>query len=115
MAYNSKGESLVHLGAVKMRILGGGNLDMVVESLNSDDDTQPYIPPETLVPFKMTEKNAFEPTRLANYNAQRFRLFGSVDTIDEFFTISTIIFWTKVVAVQIPGNLDAIPDDYNPD
>lgn len=114
MAFNSKGEGITHLGAVTMRIQGDGVLQMNVESLNSDDPTQPYIPPKTLVGFQMTEKSAIEPTRITNYNAQRFRLHGLVNTIDEKFTISTIIFWTKRTARDIPSVHSAVPTDYTP-
>lgn len=114
MAYNSKGEGITHLAAVTMRILGDGVHQMRIESLNSDDSTQPYIPPKQLVGFQMTEKSAIEPTRLTNYNAQRFRLHGYIDNTDDKFQISTIIFWTKRTAKDIPSIHSAVPTNYTP-
>lgn len=112
MAFNSRGEGITHLGAVTMRILGDGVMKMNIESLNP---TAPNaIPTKELVGFQMVEATAIEPTRLTNYNAQRFRLHGFVDTIDEKFTISTIILWTKRTARDIPSIHSAVPTNYTP-
>ncbi len=102
MAIGSKGEYVSHVAAVRMRIKGYGVLDM---ELNSLDD----INTQTLIGFQMQEATNIQPTRLANFNEQRFRLVGSVDTIEEWFNISTIILFHKVIALSYPSIHDAVP------
>jgi len=102
MAIGSKGEYISHVAAIRMRIKGDGVLDMELNSLDN-------INTQTLVGFQMASATNIQPTRLANFNEQRFRLVGSVDAIDEWFNISTIILFHRVVATSYPSIHDAIP------
>ena len=92
----SQGENIIHFTAVRMRLQGGGNLDMTLYSL---DDFYTDI----LVPFAMTNTTNIQPTRLSNLNQQRASLYLSTDQINEWFRINRIIVYTKEVATSYPG------------
>lgn len=93
-------ESVIHIGAVTMRIVGQGNLDMSLKSL---DD----IKSSTLRPFTMTTTTAIEPTRLANFKSQRIKLRISTNEIDEFFVINRIVLWVKEIYKSLPSQASA--------
>lgn len=95
-ANGSIGENIDHFTAVRMRVVGSGNLDMV---LYSHDD----ILNQELVPFTMAGATNIQPTRLANFIQQRAMLNISVDEINEWFRINRIIVYTKEFATSFPG------------
>jgi hypothetical protein len=89
------GEYEYHIVGVRLRVTGSGNLDM---SLNSYQN----VLVKALVPLPMQAVTRIEPTRLSNFQAQRTKLVGEVDVIDEWFVINRIIIWGKPVAVEYP-------------
>ncbi len=95
-----QGELIHHVAAVRMRVVGSGNLDMSLKDL---DD----IHTSTLVPFAMSGTTYIEPTRLSNFKSQRVLLRFGVDTIDEWFRIQRIIIFVKPVETSYPSILDA--------
>jgi hypothetical protein len=88
-------ESEYHIVAVRMRVVGEGNLNLALTDL---DNVQTL----NMVALPMSPTTRIEPTRLANFQSQRTRLEGSVSEIDEWFLISRIIIFAKPVAVEYP-------------
>ena len=93
-------ESEYHIVAVRFRVVGSGNLDLALTDLGKVVGLD-VVPTQTqnLVPITMVNSTRIEPTRLANFQSQRTRLEGSVDALDETFTISRIIIFAKAVTV----------------
>jgi len=89
------GES-IHFHAVRLRVNGGGNLDLTLRSLDS-------IRNSNLNSVVMTSKTNIEPTKLANFIEQRAQLEFGTDAIDEVFTISKIIIYIRPIATGLPG------------
>lgn len=87
MANQFNGE-LLHFNAVRLRVVGSGNLDLEFRSLD-DVETQ------TLTPVTMATATNREPTQLANFRQQRGQLRFSVNAINEYFTISKIIIFVR--------------------
>lgn len=90
------GENIQHITAVRMRVVGSGNLDMV---LYSQDDVQS----QTLVPFVLSATTPIQPTRLANFIQQRASLDIRTNVINEWFRINRIVVFTKEFATSYPG------------
>lgn len=93
---DSQGENITHFTAVRMRLQGGGFLDM---DLNSLDDTQT----QQLTPFIMVSATNIQPTRLCNFVQQRASLRISTDEINEWFRINRIIIYVKEHGTSYPG------------
>lgn len=88
-------QDTIHLVGVRVRVLGSGNLDMTLYTL---DEVRSLV----LNPFAVTPTDEFSQTRITNFQTQRMKLRISMDTIDEYFHIHQIIFYTKPVAVERP-------------
>lgn len=97
-------ESEYHTVAVRFRVTGVGNLQLALTDLGQVVGLD-VIPTQTqqLIPIVMQTSTRIEPTRLANFQSQRTRLEGSVNQLDETFTISRIIIFSKAVAVEYPA------------
>lgn len=91
---NSDG-GLLHFNAVRFRVVGSGNLDLELRSLD-DVETQ------TLVPLAMATATNREPVQLANFKQQRAQLRFSVNAIDEYFTISKIVVFIRPFQTGYP-------------
>ncbi len=89
-------EAIHHIGAVRLRVVGSGNLDMTLYSLDT-------IRSESLPVVAMSSVNNVVPLVLANFNEQRIQLDGRVNAIDETYVISKIIIFTKPVATEYPA------------
>lgn len=96
MAKNQSGEYEHHVVAVRMRVIGTGNLQLSLADL---DDIQV----QTLVPIPMTPTTRIEPMRLANLQSQRIRLVGQVSVLGEYFKIQRILIFAKPVAQEYPA------------
>ena len=92
----SVGENISHCTGVRMRIVGNGDLQMTLFSLDS-------VESQTLVPFTMTAATNREPFRLANFNQQRQMLKGITTEKDEIFRINRIILFFKPLWTDYPG------------
>ena len=88
-------ELINHYGAVRMRVVGSGNLRMKLLSLDE-------VKSVTLVPFIMEDPAWKEPTRLANFTQQRAQLEISTTNINDYFTISKIVIFVKPTATSYP-------------
>lgn len=93
---NGVGELDYHVVAVRMRVVGSGNLKL--QLMDYDD-----IQVNDLVAIPMHVSTRFEPTRLANFQSQRVRLHGYITELDEYFDIHRIIIYGKPVAMEYPG------------
>lgn len=91
----SGGEYLNHFNAVRMRVTGSGELDMILYSL---DDVNSVI----LEPLTLSATTNREPTRLTNMTEQRAALEISMDEIDEWFMINRIVVFAKPVFNDYP-------------
>jgi hypothetical protein len=91
----SGGEQIVHVGGVRMRVIGSGNLDLELLSMDS-------IRSSVLTPLVLTPTTNREPTRLANFMDQRIALKVSMDELDEYFRINRIVVLIKPVFTEYP-------------
>lgn len=92
---NGGAESEYHIVAVRLRVVGAGNLKL---SLTDYDQIQT----SNLLDLPMTATTRIELTRLANFQSQRIRLEGQTTEINEIFRISRVIIFAKPVAVEYP-------------
>lgn len=92
----SAGEFISHTTGVRMRVVGAGNLQMTLFSL---DD----IRSQALVPFVMTAATNIQPFRLANFMEQRTALEIKTTLINEWFRINRIIVFQKPKFTMYPG------------
>lgn len=99
MPKSSGGEYEHHVVGVRLRVVGDGDLRLILSDL---DDTRN----QHLLALNMQPVNRFEPTRLANFQSQRIRLTGNIGLINDYFRIQRIIIFAKPVAVEYPSGLD---------
>ncbi len=92
----SNGELVNHFNAVRLRMVGEGNLLL---SLFSLDD----VIEQELLPLVLTPTTNIEKTRIANFNQQRACLEISIDEIDEWFKINRLVIFVKPVSSGFPG------------
>lgn len=90
------GGAIFHYGAVRLRIVGSGELDMEFIGLDPADTS-------SLVAITMENPAARAPKRLSNYIGQRARLKVSTDVINEWFRINTISIFVKELWQEYPG------------
>jgi len=90
------GENILHCTGVRLRVIGNGNLDMVLYSLDS-------VRSFPMLALPMTATAEREPTRLGNFKSQRIQLAFSVNVVNEYFKISQIIFFAKTSGTSYPG------------
>jgi len=89
-------ESILHFGAIRVRVVGDGNLKAKLSSL---DD----VFSQDLVPITMESASGIQPTRLANFNSQRALLEIKTTEFDEYFRINRIILFVKELYTSYPG------------
>lgn len=90
------GEGIFHFGAIRLRVVGNGNLRLTWYSLDK-------IKSEVLNPLSITATNATEPTKLSNFNQQRAKLRIETTAINEWFQIHKIVIFAKPVASSYPN------------
>jgi hypothetical protein len=93
----SVGEQISHFAAIRIRLVGTGNLKMKVYSLDN-------VRSKTLVPFTMATTARIIPTRLVNFMEQRASFELKTTEIDEKFRINRIVIFTKAVFTSYPGS-----------
>jgi hypothetical protein len=89
-------ENIAHFTAVRMRVIGQGDLKMTMYSL---DD----IKSKELVPFALTSTARIQPTRLANFMEQRASLELYTTELNDYFRINRIIIFSKETFTSYPG------------
>lgn len=97
LSEQSSGENISHFAAIRIRLVGVGNLQMSVYSL---DDMKSKI----LVPFTMAISARIIPTRLVNFMEQRAAFELKTTVIDERFRINRIVIFMKEVFTSYPGS-----------
>lgn len=97
MAKSSGGaENILHCTGVRLRVIGSGNLDM---TLNSLDNVRSF----PMIALPMTATAERELTRLGNFKSQRIQLTFSVNVLDEYFKVSKIVLFAKSSGTSYPG------------
>ena len=86
---------ILHCVAVRMRVVGSGNLQLFLRSLDDVRNVQ-------LVSHVMAATTNVEPTILANFTEQRMQLEVRTTEINETFTISRIVIFVKPIAEGYP-------------
>jgi len=92
----SEGENICHIGSLRIRANGNGNLLMKLYSL---DD----IVTQTLLPLPMIPLTDRQPTRLANFMTQRASLEMKTIVINEIFEITRVILYAREVYTEFPS------------
>lgn len=96
MAKSSFVGELVHFGVIRMRVLGSGNLQLFLHSL---DDASNIL---TLTSIAMVAATNKEPTVLANFIDQYGQLEIKTTNINETFEVSKIVIFVKPVSTGYP-------------
>lgn len=86
---------LLHFNAIRMRIVGSGNLQLTLNSLDS-------IHSSDLAQLAMSSATNREPTVLSNFVDQRAQLIGFTNQMDEWFNISRIIIYVRPTFSSYP-------------
>ena len=94
-ARQSHGENLNHYGAVRLRVVGSGDLDI---RIYSQEQTRTRLIPS----LPMESSTDKQPTKLMNFIAQRAKIKFSTNEINEVFKISRIIVYTKEIYTSYP-------------
>lgn len=88
-------ENILHFGLVRLRVVGQGNLELFLRSLDNVRSVQ-------LADLSLQATNNIEPTRLSNFTEQRAQLEGKTVNIGENFNISKIIIFVRPVGTSYP-------------
>lgn len=96
MAKTNAAGAINHLGLVKLRVQGEGNL--VTRALTLSNVRSSALPNLALV-----ENNEIAPTILANFKSQYMQLDVRTTEIDEWFRVKTVTPFLKPVATSLPG------------
>lgn len=89
-------ENIIHVGAIRIRVVGAGNLKMDLFSLDK-------VKTLALVPLIMQFVTDIEPTRLCNFMSQRAILKLGTDVLDDRMQINRIIIYIRPVYTSYPG------------
>jgi hypothetical protein len=89
-------ESVLHFGAVKLRVEGSGKLTATIFNM---DKSQSFTPND----FDLDVIDGTEPLVLTNLNTQRAILRLETNTKDAVFTISRIVLYQKPIWASLPG------------
>ena len=87
---------LLHITGVRLRVVGSGNLDMVMSSLDDVYST-------SLMPLALASSNNREPTQLTNFVQQRVKVRIGTNEINEWFNISRMMVFVKTFGTSFPG------------
>lgn len=93
----SSGESISHFAAIRIRVVGIG--DLKVEAFSLDD-----VRSKVLVPFTMATATRIVPTRIVNFMEQRACFEIKTTEINERFRINRIIIFQKETFTSYPGS-----------
>lgn len=90
------GSNILHIAAVRIRVVGVGNLDLQFRGYND-------IITEDLAAVPMAVTNAREANVLSNFQSQASRLKGSTDAINEVIRINKITIFAGALWTDYPG------------
>ena len=94
----SDNENISHWGGIRLRVIGNGDLIPTYYGLDK-------VESRSLVNITMSEPERREPTRLANFVAQRCLLRLETNVIDDYMEIQRIILYAKEIYTQFPGTV----------
>lgn len=97
LSEQSSGENISHFAAIRIRVVGTGDLKLKVYSL---DDART----KELVPLAMNTQTRIIPTRLVNFMEQRASFELKTTEIDEFMRVNRIVIFMKEVFTSYPGS-----------
>jgi len=90
------GSNVIHFNAVRIRVVGSGNLDLQYQGLNN-------VLTQDLQPLVMAQTNSREMNRLCNFISQYGKLQGTTDEIDEYFRINSIVLYARPLWTDYPA------------
>jgi hypothetical protein len=91
-----KGENFIHYGAIRIRVVGSGNL---IPTFQSRDQ----VITSTQQPFVMQATNPIEPLKLTNFTSQGAFLRVETLNLNETFRINRIVVFVKPIWGQTYG------------
>ena len=94
MTTSSAGE-ILHVGGVRLRVVGSGSLQMSMRSLDDEVIVNLY-------PTILQTTTSKEPFTLTNYSNQRGQLKVGTVLFDEYFVVSKIVIFTKALYSGYP-------------
>lgn len=96
MARSSSNEEIInHFGAVRLRVTGSASLRLKFLSL---DESKQFA----LKPLTLLARTDIEPNRISNFTQQRAKLEIRTTEINETFSISKIVIFTRPVGKSLP-------------
>lgn len=101
--FASRGEAINHFNGVRIRVVGAGDLQVNVYSLDDVGETPSDTPVEVLVPYTMSANTNRQPTLLANTKEQRASFEFKVTEINEWFQIERIVVFMKPLYTSFVG------------
>jgi hypothetical protein len=91
-----RGENIIHFGALRLVLIGEGNLQLNTYGLND-------VLISSLRDVVLSPSTDVEPTRLMNIKKQRMSFEFKVTEINEWFIINKLIIYTKPIYSQGPN------------
>lgn len=86
---------LTHIASVRMRVIGVGDLQTVVKTINNVRNIQ-----LANIPMQLT--NGREPAILANFTTQKIKLRIFTDQINEVLHVTRVIMFVKPIYTGRP-------------
>jgi len=97
LSEQSSGESTSHFASIRIRVVGKGNLNLSVYSL---DDLRS----KRMTPLPMEDRARFSPTRLVNFVEQRASFALYTTGMGDKFRINRIVIFSKELYKSYPGS-----------
>lgn len=85
----------LHVGMVRSRVIGSGNLDLHLSGYND-------IESEDLIPIAINATEKRQRDRLCNFTGQAVKLKVSMNEIDEWFNINDLTIFAKELWASAP-------------
>ena len=89
-------ENIIHVGAIKLRVIGSG---LLAPTLFAMDEATSQI----LQPFVLASNNINEPVRLTNFVTQKVKLRLETVNLNENFEINRIMIFIKPIYATVPN------------
>lgn len=86
---------ILHFNAVRVRVVGVGNLNLSLRSLDDTNEQQ-------ITSIPMIKATNREPTQLVNFIDQRAQIFMGTTEINEIFNISKLVIFARPISVEYP-------------
>jgi hypothetical protein len=88
--------NISHFNAVRLRVVGQGNLNMSLFSLDDEHS-------QVLAPLSLSSTTSVIPTRLANFIEQMASLELETTEINDYFRISRVVIFSREIFSSYPG------------